>query len=787
MPTAKRKRRTAKRRRPKRGLRRWRKTTLQALAVVFVLVGGYTLYLNGLVLSKFQGKRWALPAHVYARPLSLYPGLRIQAQQLEEELRALGYRPVERVSRPGLFSRHGSTYHIATRGFDFWDGREDPREIRLVVRSGQLAELTDLRRPAASAPVRLEPLRIGGIYPTHREDRVLVRLQDVPPLLPAALLAVEDRDYYDHAGISLRAIARALWANVRAGGVVQGGSTLTQQLVKNYFLSSERTLWRKLQEAIMALLLEFHYDKQEILQAYLNEVHLGQHGDRAIHGFGLASHFYFAQPLEELDSAQLALLVALVRGPSYYNPRRHPERALARRNRVLAQLQAQGIISPDTAADSAAKTLQVTPRPPLDHTRFPAFLDLVRRQLQRDYREQDLTSEGLRIFTTLDPMAQRAAERALSKQAERLEKGVGLPASQLEGAVILTTRAAGEVLAVVGGRRTRFAGFNRALDALRPVGSLIKPAIYVAALASGHYTLATLVDDSPLQLKGAGGRQWAPKNYDRLVHGRVPLYLALAESYNLATARLGLDVGLAQVLHTLKLLGIRREVPAYPAMLLGAVNLTPIEVTQMYQTLASGGFRMPLRAIREVLTADGTPIARYPLSVKQVIASTDAYLITTALQQVVRSGTARGLLTALPPALVPAGKTGTTDDLRDSWFAGFTSDYLALVWLGRDDNQSARLTGASGAMQVWAKLMQAMPIRELRPIPPNNIEYAWIDRRGMRSQRGCEGAVELPFRPGTAPRALSECASGGNEHAASGPLRWVKGLFHRRNETPNPR
>lgn len=723
-----------------------------------VALGGYLMYLNALILSKFEGKRWALPAHVYARPLELYAGMRLEPRELEAELRALGYRFVMHAAKTGQYHREGRRFEIRTRGFPYVDGKEPPRNLRVRFQTGRLATLEDLQHTGFVGPVRLEPMRIGGIYPSHQEDRVLVSIDEVPALLIDGLIAMEDKEFYNHHGISLRGIARAFWANLKARSVVQGGSTLTQQLVKNYFLTSERNLWRKVREALMAVLLELHYEKTDILEAYLNEVHLGQDGSRAIHGFGLASHFYFGQPLTELRAPELALLVALVRGPSYYNPRRHPERAQARRNRVLDQLAAPGTVSASDVAHWRQAPLGVARQPPGAPTPYPAFMDLVRRQLQRDYHEEDLTTEGLQIFTTLDPRAQRTTENQLKKQLDTLERNHGLAAGTLEGAVVATSTDDGQVLAVVGGRDTRLAGFNRALDAVRPIGSLIKPAVYLTALTSGQYTLATRLDDMPLRVGSRNGRVWEPKNYDNQSHGLVPLHVALARSYNLATARLGMSLGVPDVIDTLHRLGVERSVPPYPAVLLGAVALSPLEVAQMYQTLAAGGFRTPLRAIRDVFTAGGAPLKRYPLAVEQVISPSAAFLLTSALQEVVRSGTARGLVHYLPQELAPAGKTGTTDGLRDSWFAGFTGNYLAVAWIGRDDNRPAQLTGAQGALTVWGAIMQTLGAEPLRPVQPPDIQYTWVDQQGRRANAECGGAEYLPFARDTMPTEPSPCA-----------------------------
>lgn len=761
---------SAKRKKTKRHPLR-RRLLLYGLPLLLIVVAGYVVFLDYTIRSQFEGRRWELPARVYARPLELYPGMALRTGDLNHELKMLRYRPVRTATEPGSYSRAGELYHIVTRAFTFWDGKEPSHDIRLRIGAGAVSALEDARSGKHLSLLRFDPALIASIYPSHNEDRILVKLSDVPPILIKGLIAVEDRQFYSHHGINPRAIARALWANLRAGHTVQGGSTLTQQLIKNYFLSNKRTLWRKANEAIMALLLELHYDKQQILQAYLNEVYLGQDGRRSIHGVGLASQFYFQRPVQELGLSRSALLISLVRGPSYYDPRRHPKRALARRNLVLDVMAGQGVISTAQAQAAKRRPLGVTADAPSGISPYPAFLDLVRRQLRRDYREQDLTSEGLQIFTTLDPTVQRDAERGLVQQLRRLERDHRMKRDKLQSAIIITRIESGEVVAVVGGRDPRFAGFNRALDGVRQVGSLIKPAMYLTALSQPqHYTLATLLEDEPFQVRNADGSVWAPHNYDKTFRGKVPLYQALAQSLNVPTARLGMTLGIPNVIDTLYKLGITREINPYPSMLLGAVSLSPLEVAQMYQTLAGGGFRTPLRSIRAVLNADGKPLGRYPLTVKKVASGSSVYLLDTALEKVTEEGTGKDVHAFLPANITVAGKTGTTDDLRDSWFAGFTDNLLAVVWVGTDDNQSSQLTGSTGALRIWGRVMQLLRPTSLQLTPPGDIVNAWIDPvSGRATDEGCKGAVQLPFIKGSVPAAGAPCTSKG--------LNWIQRLF----------
>ena len=753
------------------GLRSWLAWGFKLGLVGLVVLAGFAVYLDAVVQEKFSGKRWTVPAKVYARPLELFVGQKLSKDDFLRELDALGYRRESSASGPGAVAVAGNTIDMYSRGFQFYEGPEPARQIRVRFSGDYVAGLTQAGG-ANLAVARLEPLLIGGLYPAHQEDRILIKIDQVPAYLIDALVAVEDRDYFEHFGVSPKGIARAIWINATSGRLVQGGSTLTQQLVKNFYLSNERTLLRKATEAMMAVLLELHYDKREILEAYLNEVFLGQDGQRAIHGFGLASQYFFSQPISELKLEQVALLVGMVKGPTYFNPRRNPERALARRNLVLDLLAEQGSITPEEATAAKQKPLGVTQRGSMADSSFPAFLDLVKRQLREDYREEDLTEEGLRIFTSFDPLLQLKAEEALAETMKRLggRKGV----EEVQAGMVVSNPETGEVQALIGSRQPRFAGFNRALDAVRPIGSLVKPAIYLSALERpSQYTLTSWLADEPFSVKGQDGQVWTPQNYDRKAHGNIFLYQGLANSYNLSTAKLGLEIGVPNILKTLERLGVKRQWPAYPSMLLGAGALTPMEVTEMYQTLANGGFNTPLRGIRSVLTAEGQPLGRYPFKIQQRFDPGAIYLVQNAMQRTMREGTGRSVYSQLPSSLNLAGKTGTSNDSRDSWFAGFSQDLLAVVWLGRDDNGPTPLTGATGALQVWTGFMRkADPLPLDMPVP-DNVTMAWIDRsNGQGSASGCPNAVQIPYIRGSEPSPGSDC---GIQAPVDSVMDWVRG------------
>lgn len=740
-------------------------------AIGLVLLAGWMVYLDAVVTDRFEGRRFEVPSRVYARPLELYDGAGVSSGALERELALSGYRKGDGV-RPGSYRRNGGHFVISTRGFRFPDGDEPRRKLALNIYGDRIQDFS-VSAGDSAAIVRLEPARIGGIYPAHKEDRILVRLDDVPALLPAALMAVEDRKFYDHFGIAPTSIGRAMLANMRAGQVVQGGSTLTQQLVKNFFLTRDQTLLRKGNEALMSILLELHYEKDDILETYLNEVYLGQAGTRSINGFGLASQFYFGDSLKDLDVHQIALLVGMVKGPSYYNPRRHPERATQRRNLVISEMEDAGLIDATKAARARGLSLGVSAKPSYSENRYPAYIDLVRRHLARDYKEDDLRSEGLRIFTTLNPAIQYAAEYAVTDTLPRLANGD--TGKALEATLVVTAKDTGEVLALVGGKDPQYAGFNRALDANRPIGSLIKPFTYLTALEQPErYTLMTPVLDKSFTLEFDDGKRWQPKNYDGKERGEVPLHLALSKSYNLPAVRVGLDVGVPAVRKTLRAFGVVTPISEYPSMLLGSVAMSPVTVAQIYQGLATSGFNTPLRTIREVTDSGGEALSRYSLKVDQVADPAAVHLLQYAMQETMQEGTGRSAYYSVPKELTLAGKTGTTDDGRDSWFAGFSGDLLAVAWVGRDDNGPTALTGATGALPVWARFMAQVPQHGFSPVVPDGVNYHWVNtERQALTDEYCDNARLLPFISGSEPTQRVSC-SGTLERKIRG---WFEGLF----------
>lgn len=726
----------------------------QALLVAAFAVAGYGLYLAFVVTREFDVRGWDVPARVYAAPLELYPGKRLSRDGLTAELERLAYARTDTARDPGSYVRSADRIRLVTRSSPSPLGTQPSRALTIEFAAGGIARITD-SDAAVVTFAELDPLLIGSIFPAHGEDRIIVRPDEVPPLLVEGLKVVEDRRFESHFGLDLRGIARAALANLRSGALEQGASTLTQQLVRSYFLTSERTWSRKIREAFMAVALELRKTKDEIAQAYINEIYLGQDGSRAIHGFGLASRFYFGKPLSELTLNEIALLIAEVRGPSYYDPRRNPERALARRNLVLREMATAGLISDAELAKATGTPLSI-----VDATErsgyYPAFLDLVRRQLRDDYAQADLEASGQQIFSTLDPHAQALAEQAVATELDALQPG----RPPLEGAVIVTTAHNGEVKALVGGRDSRFAGFNRALDARRQIGSLIKPAVYLAAIESGSMTFADIVDDSPIDIELDGGRIWSPHNFEDETLGPVTLVHALAESLNLATVRVGMETGVAAVADTLHRLGLEAPPPAYPSLLLGALELTPLEVTTLYGTLANGGFRESPRAVRAVVDADGRPLSHYRIEMRQAVDPANVHALDLALVQVMQRGTGKSARQRLPQGLTTAGKTGTSDEFRDSWFAGFSSDHLVVAWVGNDANAPIGLTGAAGAARLWSRIMAGLETQPFAPPAPEGADSVWIDyETGLVTDARCADAVALSIPRRLQPPEATRCGS----------------------------
>ncbi|WP_308363866.1 MULTISPECIES: penicillin-binding protein 1B [unclassified Microbulbifer] len=773
------KRRRSKASKPGR-FRRWM-VRLGLLGLVGALVlAGYMVFLDVQLRERLDSRQYQLPARVFARPLVLKEGMVMRPDELAAEFEALNYREKDQLSEPGQWSREGMDYRVWRRDFVHADGREPAAQVSFRLRNDELSNLRG-ENGERLKQFRLDAAPIGTLL-GGGDDRTPVRFADIPPLLGATLIAVEDKDFVHHFGVSPRGIARAMVANIKAGRVVQGGSTITQQLVKNIFFDHDPSLWRKFNEALMAILIELHYDKPYILQEYVNEVWLGQQGSRAIYGFGLASEFYFQKPLDTLEPHEIALLVGLAKGASYYNPWRNPERALERRNTVLDVMLEEGLISAGEYKTYTAEPLGVATAGASAQNPYPAFTERLLEEMRPYYSYEELRTAGLRVYTTLAPSVQKLAEDAVSEGAERLEKDRGIQADSLQAATVLLDSYSGDVLAMVGDRRPSYPGFNRALEARRQVGSLIKPAVYLTALERPHrYNLATLIEDAPIRVEGDNGKVWMPANFSNRSHGQVPLYVALANSYNQATARLGLDLGLENVRQTIRRLGVQANLPRVPSLFLGAVELTPFEVAGMYQTIANAGEHVEPRTLLAVSDAEGEQVQHFRRRTNRGVDPVPAYLLRYGLEQVMREGTGKSAYRRLPGSVHFAGKTGTTNDYRDSWFAGFSPGVTAVVWLGRDDNERTSLTGATGALTIWTEIMRQLPHRHGRIEPPRGVEFKSVNARGQyMDPRYCQGGIELPFSYETQLEPAPECV--GRDR-----WRWFRDLFGHEEGEAAPR
>ncbi|EKO3405759.1 penicillin-binding protein 1B [Vibrio fluvialis] len=734
-----------------------------ALAAVLIFTG---IYLDSMIKQRFEGQLFELPTVVYARILTLEPGSDISIKQMRNELEVLNYRKVSQPRYAGEYSASSTRIELIRRPFEFADGPEPDRHVMLIFDDNGLNRIQSLEKRGDLGYLRIEPKMLGMLEKDTQEQRLFLRREQFPEVMIDALLTTEDRNFYQHDGVSPMAIARAMVANLKAGRTVQGGSTLTQQLAKNIFLSSDRTLWRKLREAYMALIIDYRYSKDRILEAYLNEVYLGQNGKEAVHGFGLASRLYFGQPLQELRIDQLALLVGMVKGPSYYNPMRYPERAKERRDLVLKLMMDQDILTAKQYEQAVTRPLDVQKQARIA-SRQPAYFQQLSIELKQKLGDAFKSDTGLRVFTSLDPVSQAKLEEAVENQVPILARTAG---KDLEAAAIAVDRHSGEIRAMVGGKRTGYDGFNRALNASRPIGSLVKPAVYLTALAQPEkYNLATTLMDKPITLQGSEGNVWTPRNFDRQFRGEVPLYLALAKSLNVPTVQLGMQLGIENVTKTLEKLGVSRdEIRPVPSMFLGSFSLTPYQVAQMFQTVTNSGKKAPLSALRSVLDLDGNVLYESIPKVSQAVDQQAAWLTTYAMKRGVLEGTGRYLNSQFGWAAL-AGKTGTSSDSRDSWFVGVDGREVTTIWLGRDDNQPTKLTGSSGALRVYADYLRyRIPEKLVLPWPQGISTVGFSQSRSGGLELDCNNDFKLP---------VWDASGSWKKQCENRPTEWLKKLF----------
>ena len=735
--------------------------------------------LDRVVSQRFDGERFRVPSRVYSAPAILYPGLNWRLMDLRGTFQRLGYRQARSTrglpTGQYLWTRDRVRVHLPE--FDHPSRPEAARDVVLRLRGDLIEEIRGLPQGREVGAVLLAPEQVGAYYGPDREQREIVHLDEVPDHLVHAILAVEDQRFESHPGIDLKRIAGALLANLRAGRIRQGGSTLTQQLVKNFFLTPERTLSRKAQEAVMALLVEARYSKEQILQAYLNEIYLGQRGATAVHGVGEASRLYFGKHPRDLAIAESALLAAIIHSPNGSSPYRAPERARTRRDPVLDLMWRQGWLSDAELATAKGDPLhlaEVTPDP--GDARY--FLDFLRRQLSETYDEEVLTSEGLRIYSTLDPRLQRLAALALEDGLRRLEENHPAlvtedPAMGLQGCLVALRPQTGQVVALVGGRSYSVSQFDRCSQARRPTGSAFKPFVYLAALepvnGTPHITLADFLDDSPPEVDTPSG-PWAPENYDHEFHGTVSVREALERSLNVATARLAQDVGIPRIAEVALRMGVESPLPLVPSLALGVADLAPLELARAYATLASSGIRPDVQAIEDLVDTEGQTLERRRIHFERVLDAGTAFLATSMLQGVVTRGTAAGVrATGLTGPI--AAKTGTSDGEHDLWLVGFTPELVAVVWIGFDEPRSLGLPSSVGALPIWRRFVNDATggVVRGRFLRPREIEEVEIDpETGALALSGCPRQQPEYFLTGTLPELTCPTGSVASRHGVGG-------------------
>ncbi|MEO3864100.1 penicillin-binding protein 1B [Rheinheimera fenheensis] len=719
-----------------------------ALVLLLVLVF-YLVYLDSKISKKFAGQKWQVPAQIYARSLELVPGKTLSQQQLISQLDNLQYQRNPKLDAPGQYSVSRNHVSIYRRPFTYIDGFEPAQLFSVEFNRSGINRIMQRQQKEPLNFARLEPQLIEHLVAAQQEDRELVQLQQVPELFKDTLLLVEDREFYHHHGVSPWSVLRAFWVNLVAGRTVQGGSTLTQQLAKNMFLSSDRTLWRKANEALIALVLDYRFNKDQILEAYLNEVFVGQHYANAVHGVGLGSRFYFGKPLSELQPAEYALLIGLLKGPSYFDPRRFPKRAQQRRDLVLRLMFEQHLLSRQQYQQAVEQPVKVIAREQYRRTGSVAYLDLVKKELRQLSIDSKYQHQGIKVFTYLDLQAQHAAERAVQQQLSNLD-------AELQAAMVVADYQQAELIALVGGKEALAGGFNRALDARRQIGSIVKPVIYLEALAQrGRYTLASRLQDEPIRLR-SNDQDWQPQNFDKQFRGEVSLLDALANSLNVPTVRLGLQLGLPALNDGLRKLGLNRKVKLHPAALLGAVELSPLEVAQLYQTIANNGMHQQLTTLQAVTDHTGFTLYQRQHQLTRRYDEQEVYLLQYALMQAAKTGTARALSNSFAD-ITFAGKTGTSSDYRDSWFAGFDQRLVSTAWLGRDDNKAIGLTGASGALGVFSGFHRNYGAESLIRAMPEQVSLQAFSRKtGYPLPQNCINVLLLPAISVEMP-VMSEC------------------------------
>jgi len=712
-------------------------TSAKLFFILVLVLFIYSIYLDGKVRNKFEGQRWEVPIQVYSKAESFTRSSAINLPALSSSLDFSGYKRVSKVNQPGEYAMSRSRIVVFRRPFDFDNDMQSANKIQIDVNNGNVTKIFIDNQQVNI--VRMEPILMDRILPESKEDRVLTPIGNVPELLLDTLLLVEDRNFYFHKGVSPLGILRALYSNILAGRTVQGGSTLTQQLVKNMFLTRDKTMWRKVNEAIMSLILEYRYSKDQLLEAYINEVYLGQNYANAVHGFGLAAEFYFNHRIDQLTIEQTAMLVGVVKGPSYYDPWRKADNTKSRRDLILKLMFEKELINKSDFLQAIESPLTVRQERRFTRQKFPSYMQLVKQELTELLTKYDQQS-GISVFTGFSHYSQTLLEEAVEERLPKLDS-----TNELQVAMVVSDIKSGEIKAIVGGKKSGYAGFNRAINANRPIGSLVKPAIYLAALERyENYTLATILEDKPVTLTSDNGDKWSPKNYDGKYRGQVSLIDGLVQSLNIPTVNLGMEIGLENIADTFHTLGFEKDITLRPSILLGSINMSPVDVNKFYLPIASQGFSKQGHTITRIASSQDETLWEFEAEDVQLFSSQASYLLDYALSKVTKSGTAKSLTWRIKNQNI-LGKTGTTNDQRDSWFIGYDNKHLVTSWVGRDDNKPTTLTGSSGALVLFADFMNKQGVYSKERNPPENIDFVTFEKEtGNAVSDNCNKTITLP-------------------------------------------
>ena len=750
-------------------VRRWVVRGLLVLAGVVLLAAGsalaYGLYLSASLALPTGDEH--PPRLIYGAPFLLKPDLDITSAHLIERLHQLGYHAVETAVRtPGEYRVSAAEIDIYLH--EFADLHLRPVPARLVLDQGRVTKVLSIQGGDELFPAYLEPQLISGLRGASRQVREWVSYDDLSARFLDVLLAIEDRRFFSHPGIDPIAVGRAVWTNVTRGTVIQGGSTITQQLAKNLFYSPQRTFGRKLKESIAALVLEAKYRKQAILESYANEIYLGQVGSVSIYGVGEAAHRYFGKRVDALSLEETALLVGMIKGPNTYSPLRNPALAKQRRDVVLGRLHEQGLVSDD--AWEQAVMMPVRVMPPQDTLAdAPFFVDHLLRQVEETTGAP--LPDGVRAYTTLDPVLQRLATQTLERELGKLE--TAYPAlighsNAVQAALVALDPATGGILAMVGSRDYRASQFNRAVQAKRQPGSLFKPLVYLAALEARHeltggqpITPATSIVDEPVTFESGTG-VWAPQNYDHRFHGTVSLRTAVEQSLNIPAVKIAQAVGTKRILQMAQKLGIRSPLADNLSIALGTSGVSLLEITSAYGALAQAGLSVAPTALQAVMTPEGDPAWHHTPVRRQAVSPQAAYVMTSLLKGVVERGTA-AKAKAMGLRGIVAGKTGTTDGYRDAWFVGYTPDVVVGVWVGFDDEEALHLTGAQAALPMWVEFVRRiLPATSRDFVMPPAVVTRDIDPQStqLATSKCPQRSMEV-FIEGTEPSVYCELHGSG--------------------------